>query len=77
MDDLVDVIIPARAQSAAEALGLRVFRCASTGACIRRISRGEAESAVERLRALGFLAWITAASPDDGRPPSPSFKRAA
>ena len=77
MSDLVDVVIPASAQSAAEALGLRVFRSPATGTCIRRISRGEAEIAVERLRTQGFLAWITAPSPDDGRPPPPTFRRAA
>ena len=77
MSDLVDVVIPASAQPAAEALGLKVIRSATTGACIRRISRREAEIAVERLRAQGFLAWITTPSPDDGHPPFPNFKRAA
>ena len=77
MSDLVDVVIPASALPAAEALGLRVFRSPSTGTCVRRIPRREAEVAVERLRAQGYLAWITAPSPDDGRPPSPNFRRAA
>ena len=77
MSDIVDVVIPASAQSAAEALGRKVFRSVTTGTCVRRISRREAEIAVERLRAQGFLAWITAPSPDDGRPPSPTFRRAA
>jgi len=77
MSDLVDIVIPASAQSAAEELGLKVSRSPTAGTSIRRILRKDAQVAVERLRGRGFLAWITAPSPDGGRPPSPNLKRAA
>ena len=77
MRELVDVVIPAGAQSAAETLGLRVSRSVTTGVRIPRISREEAEIAVECLRDWGFLARITEPSPDDGDPAAPHLRRVA
>jgi N6-adenosine-specific RNA methylase IME4 len=77
MRELVDVVIPAGAQSAAETLGLKVSRSVTTGVRIRRISREEAEIAVECLRDWGFLARITEPSPEGEGPPSRQLKRAA
>jgi hypothetical protein len=45
MCDLVDIVIPAAAQSAAEMLGLKVSRSAMTGIRVRRIPRDDAEIA--------------------------------
>ena len=50
MADLVDLAIPASAQAAAEALGLKVHRSVTSGARVRRIPREEAEIALECLR---------------------------
>src|SRR5262245_8745420 len=77
MRDLVDIVMPAAAQSAAETLGLKVSRSVTTGVRVRRISREDAEIAVECLRDWGFSVRITGPSPADGSPPSPEFKRAA
>ena len=77
MRDLVDIVIPAAAQSAAEGLGLKVSRSVTTGVRVRAIPRDDAEIAVECLRDWGFSARITEPSPDGGNPPSPEFKRAA
>jgi hypothetical protein len=77
MSDLVDVVIPAAAQSAAEALGLKVSRSVTTGVRVRRISREDAELALEFLRDWGFSARITAPSSEGDDPSSPAFKRAA
>jgi hypothetical protein len=41
---LVDLAIPADAQAAAEALGLKVHRSVTSGARVRQITREEAES---------------------------------
>jgi hypothetical protein len=54
MADLVDIVIPANAQAAAEALGLKVHRSVTSGARVRQIPRDEAEIAVECLRDWGF-----------------------
>lgn len=58
MDDLVDLALPANAQAAAEALGLRVHRDVTTGSRVRQIPREEAEIAVECLRDWGIAARI-------------------
>jgi hypothetical protein len=58
MSDLVDVALPANAQAAAEALGLRVRRSVTSGARVRQIPREDAEIAIECLRDWGFSARI-------------------
>jgi hypothetical protein len=58
MADLVDLAIPANAQAAAEALGLRVHRSVTGGARVRQIPREEAEIALECLRDWGIAARI-------------------
>jgi hypothetical protein len=58
MAGLVDVLIPASGQAAAEALGLKVHRSVTAGARIRRIPRDEAEIAVECLRDWGISARV-------------------
>ena len=58
MSDLVDIAIPANAQSAAEALGLVVTRSVTDGARVRRMTRDEAEIAVACLHDYGFIARI-------------------
>lgn len=77
MSDLVDIVIPAAAQAAAEALGLKVSRSVTTGVRVRRIARDEAEIAIEYLRDWGFSARIADPSPTGEGPTSPEFKRAA
>lgn len=77
MSDLVDIVIPAAAQSAAEGLGLKVSRSVTSGVRVRRIAREEAEIAVEYLHEWGFAARITEPSPGGEGPSSPEFKRAA
>jgi N6-adenosine-specific RNA methylase IME4 len=77
MCDLVDIVIPAAAQSAAETLGLKVSRSVTTGLRIRRIAREDAEIAVECLRDWGFSARITNPSSDGEGPSPPQLKRAA
>jgi hypothetical protein len=58
MADLVDLAIPANAQAAAEALGLKVHRSVTSGARVRQIPCGEAEIALECLRDWGIAARI-------------------
>ena len=58
MADLVDLAIPANAQAAAEALGLKVHRSLTSGARVRQIPREEAEIALECLRDWGISARI-------------------
>jgi hypothetical protein len=55
MADLVDIVIPANAQAAAEALGLKVHRSVTSGARVRQIPRDEAEIAVESSARLGLF----------------------
>jgi hypothetical protein len=69
MADLVDIAIPANAQTAAEGLGLKVHRSVTSGARVRQIPRDEAEIAVECLRDWGFSARILENAPQ-GEPPS-------
>jgi hypothetical protein len=68
MADLVDLAIPANAQAAAEALGLKVHRSVTSGARVRQISREEAEIALECLRDWGISARILEDSPGGGGP---------
>src|SRR5271166_1485805 len=68
MADLVDLAIPANAQAAAEALGLKVHRSVTSGARVRQISREEAEIAVECLRDWGISARILEDAPGGPRP---------
>jgi hypothetical protein len=58
MRDLVDIAIPANAQAAAEALGLKVDRSITNGTWVRGVPRDEAEIAVECLRDYGFSGRI-------------------
>ena len=58
MADLVDLAIPANAQAAAEALGLKVHRSVTSGARVRQIPRQEAEIALDCLRDWGISARI-------------------
>jgi cation transport ATPase len=58
MADLVDIALPAAAQTAAETLGLTVHRSVTSGARVRDIPRDEAELAIEYLREWGFAARI-------------------
>jgi hydrogenase maturation factor len=58
MTDLVDIVIPANGQAAAEALGLKVQRSVTSGARVRQIPREEAEIALECLRDWGVSARI-------------------
>ena len=58
MADLVDLAIPANAQAAAEALGLKVHSSPTSGARVRQIPREEAEIALECLRDWGISARI-------------------
>jgi hypothetical protein len=73
MTDLVDIALPAAAQSAAETLGLTVHRSVTTGARVRQIPRDEAEVAIEYLREWGFSARIVEGTPGD----EPGARRAA
>ena len=68
MADLVDLAIPADAQAAAEALGLKVHRSVTSGARVRQITREEAEIAVECLRDWGVSARILEDMPGGRRP---------
>ena len=77
MGELVDIVIPAAAQAAAEALGLEVSRSVTTGVRVRRISREDAEIAVECLRDWGFSVRIADCSPGGEDPSSPDLERAA
>jgi hypothetical protein len=67
MAELVDLAIPANAQAAAEALGLKVQRSVTSGARVRQISREEAEIAVECLRDWGISARILQDPPGSPR----------
>jgi hypothetical protein len=58
MAGLVDILIPANGQAAAEALGLKVHRSVTAGARIRQIPPDEAEIAVECLRDWGIFARV-------------------
>jgi N6-adenosine-specific RNA methylase IME4 len=64
MPDFFDVAIPADAQKAAEALGLKVHRNITTGASIRRLTRDEAEIAIECLRDWGFNVRVVERAPN-------------
>jgi hypothetical protein len=68
MAELVDLAIPANAQAAAEALGLKVHRSVTSGARVRQISREEAEIALECLRDWGISARILEDMSGDPRP---------
>lgn len=63
---LVDIVIPANAQAATEALGLTVSRSVTSGARVRQIPREDAEIAVACLSDSGF----TAPPPDLGVRPA-------
>ena len=76
MSDLVDLAIPANAQAAAEALGLKVSRSVVSGVRIRHIEREDAELAIEFLRDWGFTARIVETTPH-GQGPMAPLKRAA
>jgi hypothetical protein len=56
--DVVDIAIPANAQSVAESLGLVVSRSVTDGARIHQITRDEAEIAIACLHDYGFTARI-------------------
>ena len=66
--DLVDLAIPANAQAAVEALGLKVHRSVTSGARVRQIPREEAEIALECLRDWGISARILDTSAGNARP---------
>ena len=68
MADLVDLAIPANAQAAAEALGLKVHRSVTSGARVRQITREEAEIALECLRDWRIAARILEDTPGAPRP---------
>ena len=73
MADLVDIAIPANAQVAAEALGLKVHRSVTSGAWVRQVPRDEAEIAVECLRDSGFSVRILDNAARNERPPERSM----
>jgi hypothetical protein len=77
MSDLVDIALPANAQPAAEALGLRVTRSVTSGARVRQIPREDAEIAIECLRDWGFSARIIDAGPYGVDGPPHGLKPAA
>ena len=77
MNDLVDIAIPTAAQSAAEALGLKVSRSVTTGTRVRHLTREDAEIAIECLRDWGFIARIVAPVPHDNDRGPDQVKRAA
>jgi len=62
MCDLVDIVIPAAAQSAAETLGLKVSRSVTTGVRVRRISREDAEKRL--IAAKTNRGWLLRAGVD-------------
>ena len=72
MGGFVDIAIPANAQAAAEALGLKVFRSVTSGTRVRQIPREDAEIAIECLRDWGFTARIVEYAPrvEDGIKPA-------
>ena len=65
MADLVDLAIPANAQAAAEALGLKVERSVTSGARVRQIPREEAEIAIECLRDCATSVSVSPAAQVD------------
>jgi hypothetical protein len=67
MGELVDLAIPANAQAADEALGLKVHRSVTSGARVRQISREGAEIALECLRDWGIFARILEHAPPRDR----------
>ena len=73
MADLVDIVIPANGQKAAEALGLKVHRSVTSGARVCQIPREEAEIAIECLRDWGISARIVENVP----PVEPASERGA
>ena len=77
MSDLVDIAIPANAQTAAEALGLKVLRSVTSGARVRQIPREDAEIAIECLRDWGFAARIIDDAPFGGDASDRDLKPAA
>ena len=77
MSDLVDIAIPANAQTAAEALGRRVTRSATSGPRVRQIPREDAEIAIECLRDFGFSARIIEGNPPGVDVPPRGMKPAA
>jgi hydrogenase maturation factor len=77
MGGLVDIPIPANAQAAAEALGLKVFRSVTSGTRVRQIPREDAEIAIECLRDWGFTARIVEDAPRPEDTSEPSLKPAA
>jgi hypothetical protein len=77
MADVVDIAIPANAQAAAEALGLKVQRSVTSGAWIRGLPRDEAEIAIECLRDWGFSARIQDNAQGGGRPSTRNTTQAA
>ena len=77
MSNLVDIAIPANAQEAAEALGLKVSRSVTTGVRVRQIPREDAEIAIECLRDWGFNARILENAPHGEGPAGGNLKRAA
>lgn len=77
MSGLVDIAIPANAQTAAEALGLKVSRSVTSGARVRQIPREDAEIAIVCLRDWGFSARILELDPQNGDDPTHGLKPAA
>jgi hypothetical protein len=65
MADLVDIVLPAAAQTAVETLRLTVRRSVTSGARVRAIPRHEAELAIEYLREWGFTARVLDHTPSD------------
>jgi hypothetical protein len=74
MTDLVDIAIPAAAQAAAEALGLKVTRSVTSGTRVRQIPREDAEIAIACLSDWGFSGRIVS---DDAHPSDGGVKSAA
>jgi hydrogenase maturation factor len=75
--DLVDIAIPANAQAAVEALGLKVDRSITNGTWVRGVPRDEAEIAVECLRDYGVSARIRDGATRDQRAPGRDMTQAA
>jgi hypothetical protein len=67
--DLVEIAVPAIAQAAAEALGLKVRHSATNGAWVWGVPRDEAEMAVEYVRDDGFSACIRDCAAQNERRP--------
>ena len=68
MADIVDILIPANSQAAAQELGLVVSRSVTDGARVRGIPREEAEIAVACLHDYGFIALIVEPGTAGSRP---------